>query len=226
MLLRWVALHEVTHALQFAGVPWLRPHLPGSSASCSRAVEVDPRCALRLPDAADLRALVDAVREAASSRSSLGPEQRAMLDRLQTTMAVIEGHAEHVMDAVGAQVLPDLERLRGALGRRRRDRSGLLRLLERLLGLELKLRQYEQGKRVLRRRRPARRDRGAQPRVGGPEAPADARRARRSGRGWLDCAAPAPLSPRSWPRGSAAFGVTRSGLSGVYKQMFDGTLTK
>ena len=36
--------------------------------------------------------------------------------------------------------------LRGALQRRRRDRSGLLKLLERLIGMELKLRQYEQGK--------------------------------------------------------------------------------
>ena len=30
--------------------------------------------------------------------------------------------------------------------RRRRDRSGLLRVLERLIGMDLKLRQYEQGK--------------------------------------------------------------------------------
>ncbi len=50
------------------------------------------------------------------------------------------------MDAVGEQILPDLESLRRALERRRRDRSGLLRVLERLIGMELKLRQYEQGK--------------------------------------------------------------------------------
>jgi putative hydrolase len=59
---------------------------------------------------------------------------------------VLEGYAEHVMDAVGAEVLPDLPGLRAALDRRRRDRSGLLRVLERLIGLDLKLRQYEQGK--------------------------------------------------------------------------------
>jgi uncharacterized protein (DUF2342 family) len=51
------------------------------------------------------------------------------------------------MDAVGAKLLPDLDRLRGGLERRRRERSGLMRLLEKLIGLELKLRQYEQGKR-------------------------------------------------------------------------------
>src|SRR5206468_3641061 len=64
----------------------------------------------------------------------------------QAFMAVLEGYAEHVMDAVGAQVLPDLESLRAGLERRRRDRTGLLRLLERLIGLDMKMRQYEQGK--------------------------------------------------------------------------------
>jgi putative hydrolase len=61
-------------------------------------------------------------------------------------MAVLEGYAEHVMDAVGAQVLADLPALRSALQRRRRDRSGLLKVLERLIGMDLKMRQYEQGK--------------------------------------------------------------------------------
>ena len=61
-------------------------------------------------------------------------------------MAVIEGHAEHVMDAVAPDLLPSLPKLRAALDRRRRSQSGLSRLVARLLGLELKLRQYEQGK--------------------------------------------------------------------------------
>ncbi len=61
-------------------------------------------------------------------------------------MAVIEGHAEHVMDAVAPDLLPSLPKLREAIDRRRKSQSGLSRLVARLLGLELKLRQYEQGK--------------------------------------------------------------------------------
>ena len=61
-------------------------------------------------------------------------------------MAVLEGYAEHVMDAVGAEILPNLPELRGAMDRRRRDRSGLLRIFEKLIGMDMKLRQYEQGK--------------------------------------------------------------------------------
>ena len=44
-------------------------------------------------------------------------------------------------------LLPSLPRLREALDRRRRSQSVLARLVGRLLGLDLKLRQYEQGKR-------------------------------------------------------------------------------
>jgi putative hydrolase len=61
-------------------------------------------------------------------------------------MAVIEGHAEHVMDAVAPDLLPSLPSLRAALDRRRRSQSGLSRMIGRLLGLDMKLRQYEQGK--------------------------------------------------------------------------------
>jgi coenzyme F420 biosynthesis associated uncharacterized protein len=146
-LLRWVALHETTHALQFGGVPWLREHLAGVVREFLDALEVvDPARLLRLPDLADLRGLLDQVREEGFAALGLSPERKALLERAQAFMALLEGYAEHVMDAVGADVLPDLPGLRSALERRRGERSGFLRLLERLIGMDLKLRQYQQGK--------------------------------------------------------------------------------
>ena len=148
-LARWVALHESTHALQFAGVPWLREHLASRVSALVAALDVriDPRDLLRVPTGDDVRALVDAVRRGEFVALIAGPQRAAQLEELQATMALIEGYAEHVMDAVGEALLPDLARLRAALERRRHERSGLLKVLERLIGLDLKLRQYEQGKR-------------------------------------------------------------------------------
>jgi coenzyme F420 biosynthesis associated uncharacterized protein len=145
-LLRWVALHETTHALQFGGVPWLRPYLAETVTELLGALQVDPRALLRLPDISDLRRLFEQAREDGLATIVVGPQRRALLDRVQSFMAVLEGYAEHVMDAVGEQVLDDLPALRTALQRRRRDRSGLLKVLERLIGMDLKMRQYEQGK--------------------------------------------------------------------------------
>ena len=61
-----------------------------------------------------------------------GPEQRAIIDRIQAVMAVLEGYSEHVMDAVGAGLLPSLPKLREGMERRRRTQSPLERLLARL----------------------------------------------------------------------------------------------
>jgi putative hydrolase len=69
------------------------------------------------------------------------------MDRVQAAMSVIEGYSEHVMDAVGETVLPSYAGLRDAMERRRRSRSAPERVLQRLLGFEMKMRQYEQGKR-------------------------------------------------------------------------------
>jgi len=146
--LHWVALHEVTHAVQFGGVPWLQGHLAGMVRELidSAQLRIDARRALRLPRADDLRRLVDAVRAGDVVTLVASPRERATIDRMQATMAVIEGHAEHVMDAVGGPLLPSLPRLRAALDARRRSQSAPARLLQKLLGMEMKLRQYRQGK--------------------------------------------------------------------------------
>lgn len=147
-LLTWIAFHEVTHAVQFAGVPWLRPHLAGllRELMATLEVKVDPRALLQLPGLADVRRGVGALREGGLVAALAGPERRELLNRMQCVMAVIEGHAEHVMDVVGETALPSLAELRLALDRRRRERSPVLAFLERLIGLDAKLRQYEMGK--------------------------------------------------------------------------------
>lgn len=150
-LVHWVTFHEVTHAVQFTSVPWLRGHLAGLLEELleSSDVKVDWKAAMaKLPSRDDLEALVQLAREEGLIMVLAGPERRDLIDRLQATMAVIEGHAEHVMDAVGRDALSDLDELRAALDRRRAaKKTGAWKLLERLLGLEMKMRQYDVGKR-------------------------------------------------------------------------------
>jgi coenzyme F420 biosynthesis associated uncharacterized protein len=148
-LLRWVTLHEVTHAVQFSSVPWLRLHLAALVREVVDTLEVrlDSSRTMKLPSADDLRGLVDTLRRGELVTLVIGRERRVLVDRIQATMALIEGHAEHVMDAAGAEVIPSQAKLREALAQRRQERSGPMRLLERILGFELKLRQYRDGKR-------------------------------------------------------------------------------
>jgi coenzyme F420 biosynthesis associated uncharacterized protein len=145
---RWVALHETTHAIQFAVAPWLRDELGGQLRKLLSGAAAN----IRLSDL--VRRLVSDPRRAISrllrgdiARALAGPEQAPVLDRIQATMTVIEGHAEHVMDAAGDDFVEDVERLRGRLESRRSARGPLETIAGRLLGLDLKLRQYRLGKR-------------------------------------------------------------------------------
>jgi coenzyme F420 biosynthesis associated uncharacterized protein len=145
----WVTLHEVTHAVQFAGVPWLHGYVAGLMRELLSSAEVrlDAPRKLRIPSIDELRRTGAALRRGDLISIVANPAERSTLDRVQAVMAVIEGHAEHVMDAVAPDLLPSLPKLRQSLDRRRRSQSGLSRMVARLLGLDLKLRQYEQGKR-------------------------------------------------------------------------------
>jgi coenzyme F420 biosynthesis associated uncharacterized protein len=148
-LLTWVTIHEITHAVQFSGAPWLREHLAGILRELIEGMQVTVSLGalMRLPAAGEVRAFAERLRHGELVRLTLGEQRWQLVERLQATMSLIEGHAEHVMDAVGAEVLPSLPRLRSAMTRRRETRGLPWRVLERLLGLELKLRQYEEGRR-------------------------------------------------------------------------------
>jgi coenzyme F420 biosynthesis associated uncharacterized protein len=167
-LVLWVTIHEITHAVQFGGAPWLREHLGGMLRQLIDGLQVklDPHSTRDgLPEEKSkgagwiprldglginpnqLRELLERARRGELLRLTLGDERWQLVEQMQATMSLIEGHAEHTMDAVGAEVLPSLPRLRAALNRRRETRGLPWRVLERLLGLELKLKQYEIGKR-------------------------------------------------------------------------------
>jgi coenzyme F420 biosynthesis associated uncharacterized protein len=146
---RWISAHELTHVFQFQGVSWLREHMSGLLREYVQTLEVriQKGSAGGLPSLPDPAQLVEAFRQGGLAALVQNPEQRAVMDRVQSAMSVIEGYSEHVMDAIAADFIPDHEQLRAAMDRRRRSRSAPERIIERLLGFDVKLRQYEQGKR-------------------------------------------------------------------------------
>jgi coenzyme F420 biosynthesis associated uncharacterized protein len=146
--LRWVTIHELVHALQFGRVPWLREYLGGLMREYLASVEVriDRGAGGGLPSLPDPGQLVERFRSGGLAALVQSDAQRRVLDRIQAAMALVEGHAEHVMDALAPQLVHGYEGMRAAMDERRRSRSAPERALQRLLGLDLKLRQYELGR--------------------------------------------------------------------------------
>lgn len=145
---RWVCLHEETHRTQFTSVPWLRPYVQRQMTEFLLASDLDPASILnRLRAAAD--AVSGAVRggDGASLIEAMQSQrQREILDRLTSVMTLVEGHGDYVMDAVGPAVVPSVEQIRAKFNARRTSGTNRLeQAIRRILGIDLKMRQYQQG---------------------------------------------------------------------------------
>jgi coenzyme F420 biosynthesis associated uncharacterized protein len=141
----WVCLHEATHRLQFTAVPWLRSYFAEEVGRFLSIAQGDRGAVLeRLPEV--LRSLRESGGDSLAIVELLqGPEQRAVLDRLLALTTLLEGHADHVMDAVGPDVVPTVATIRHRFTARRRGGGLVDRLLRALLGVEAKVRQYAVG---------------------------------------------------------------------------------
>jgi coenzyme F420 biosynthesis associated uncharacterized protein len=142
----WLALHETTHRAQFTGVPWMKEHYLGLVDKTLGAVDTDPK---RLFDA--VRRTLEETRAGGTPLGDglahllAGPEQRDALDQIGGLMSLLEGHGDVTMDRAGAGLIPSAPRFGRVLRNRRKRGSATARLIQRLLGLEAKLNQYEQG---------------------------------------------------------------------------------
>jgi coenzyme F420 biosynthesis associated uncharacterized protein len=127
-LRRWLILHEMTHAWQFAAHPWLRGHMEQS-----------------------MRVLLDTVTEKASPAARIVafagvmPAQWRVMRQMQGTMSLIEGYSNLVMNELGAKLLPGFQELEEAHRRRSSNKGMLDQLVWKFTGLDLKLQQYRRG---------------------------------------------------------------------------------
>jgi coenzyme F420 biosynthesis associated uncharacterized protein len=149
---RWVCLHEETHRLQFTAVPWLRDYVQSQMTEFLLASELDPAAILqRIRSAAD--AMAGAVRggDGGSLIDAVAtPKQKEIMDRLTSVMTLVEGHGDYVMDAVGPQVVPSVEQIRERFNSRRGSSGRVEQTIRRILGIDLKMKQYAEGSRFVK----------------------------------------------------------------------------
>jgi coenzyme F420 biosynthesis associated uncharacterized protein len=127
-LRRWLILHEMTHAWQFAAHPWLRRHMEESMKTLIDSVTRKGPAVTRF----------------AAFAGVLPAQWRVMRD-VQGTMSVVEGYSNLVMNRLGSKLLPGFERLESAYRERSSGKSAFEMLIWKLTGLELKLQQYRTG---------------------------------------------------------------------------------
>ncbi|WP_414688388.1 zinc-dependent metalloprotease [Mycobacterium sp.] len=152
----WVCLHEVTHRVQFRANPWLADHMSQSLAILTdEAGEAVTDIVGRLAEY--VRNNRNGANGAAPEPNSTGvigllravqsEPQRKALDQLLVLGTLLEGHADHVMDAVGPAVVPSVTTIRRRFDeRRQRKQPPLQRIVRALLGFDAKLSQYTRGK--------------------------------------------------------------------------------
>jgi coenzyme F420 biosynthesis associated uncharacterized protein len=139
-LRHWIVLHEMTHALQFEGYPWLRAHL-GELLERLIAPLAD-----RLGVRETLRRLSENMRTGGRSvELMMNRSQRETFDQMQATMSVIEGYSDYVMHNVGRSLVPQYEHLKVRMARSRAHRPPFETAVFRITGLDVKLEQYRLG---------------------------------------------------------------------------------
>jgi coenzyme F420 biosynthesis associated uncharacterized protein len=151
----WLALHETTHAFEFEAHPWLRDHFNLMLERYFAFLREDAE-SLRARGLGGLRLYIDRVRSGPGESGSwlealMNAEQRALFTEIQATMCIVEGYSNHVMNAVGRDLLPNYTLISRRFAQRLQQRSQADQLLAKLTGLDVKMEQYRLGEQFIDR---------------------------------------------------------------------------
>jgi coenzyme F420 biosynthesis associated uncharacterized protein len=151
----WLALHETTHAFEFEAHPWLRDHFNGLLERYFEFLKEDAE-KLRQGGMRQLRIFVERARSGDRGEGSwlealMTPEQRALFSQMQAMMCMVEGYSNHVMNAVGRDLLATYDQISRKFELRQKQRSFSEQLFARLTGLNVKMEQYRLGEAFINR---------------------------------------------------------------------------
>ncbi len=152
-LRKWIALHEATHAHEFEVYPWVRGYMNAQLESYLRSMADE----LANPSSVGvlnslLTRMVENLRNGHNLiEAVMSPHQRQMLSRLQALMSLAEGYSNHVMNRVGATLLPAYEEIHERVEHRQKQRGRAEELFLRLTGLKMKMEQYALGEKFAAR---------------------------------------------------------------------------
>ncbi len=148
----WVCLHEQTHALQFAAAPWLAAHMTTRTqgllqelSKSNRQLAVGGLASRGKAAVASLRNFVKSGPDLALVDRFLTPAQRNEMADVGAVMALLEGHADVIMDEVGPGVVRTVGTIRGSFDARRQNVRARDFVVRKLLGMEAKMAQYRDG---------------------------------------------------------------------------------
>ncbi len=144
----WITLHEVTHAFEFAAFPWLRGFMRNLMEEYFRSISLrleEMGTRLRPEEFRNPQRLNEIINSGGLISVIHTPEQKDILNRIQAFMSLVEGYSNFVMDKVGREILPSYEEMSNAFRRQRETKTGAERFIQRMLGFDLKLQQYQIG---------------------------------------------------------------------------------
>jgi coenzyme F420 biosynthesis associated uncharacterized protein len=150
----WIALHETTHAYEFEAHPWLRDYQNNLLLSYFESLSNDLMGVRtqRSPLRGILRRITSNLPNSTSGLEAvMSNEQRRLFRQLQAMMCLAEGFSNHVMDVVGAQVLPKYGLLKERFEGRAKNKSAAEKLLTKITGLDVKMEQYRAGENFVNR---------------------------------------------------------------------------
>lgn len=147
----WLALHETTHVFEFEGFPWVRPYFNSMLEEYFGYLKED--AALLGQGLRNLKIFVERARSGDAGSSwiehLMNEQQRALFNKMQTMMSVIEGYSNHVMNAVGRELLDNYEPISRKFEYRQSHRSQAEIFFAKLTGLDVKLEQYRLGEQFI-----------------------------------------------------------------------------
>jgi coenzyme F420 biosynthesis associated uncharacterized protein len=144
----WITLHEVTHAFEFAANPWIRQYLRSLMESYFKSVSLrleEMGTRLRPQELRNTQKLNEIINQGGLISVVHNPEQREILSRIQAFMSLVEGYSNLIMDVAGKETIPSFKEMSMAFRHRRDSKTGAERFVERMLGFDLKLQQYQIG---------------------------------------------------------------------------------